>query len=128
MRIDETATIIRRPPDNQPSVFIASESLTLDELVGLWNTVSLTPAESLVLKALQLIDPEIERIAVQVATANSYYCSGSRGGFIAKRRTAGESPITGTGGAGFPFTARSSPGRGIAAMGIGAPRFFGVVS
>jgi hypothetical protein len=71
---------------SEPSIFIASESLTIDELVGLWNSVSLTPAESLVLRALQFIDPEIERIAVQVTTANSYYRSGSRGGFIVKRR------------------------------------------
>jgi len=70
----------------EPPIFIASESLTIDELVGLWNSVALTAAEATVLKALQFIDPEIERIAVQVATAHSYYRSGSRGGFIVKRR------------------------------------------
>jgi hypothetical protein len=74
------------PRTAEPPIFIASESLTIDELVGLWNSVSLTPAESLVLSALQFIDPEIERIAVQVATANSYYRSGSRGGLIVKLR------------------------------------------
>jgi hypothetical protein len=79
-------------------IFIASESLTIDELVGLWNSVFLTSAESLVLRALQFIDPEIERIAVQVATANSYYRSGSRGGFIVKRRgTERPIPIGGLG-------------------------------
>jgi hypothetical protein len=78
----------------EPPIFIASDSLMSDELVGLWNSVSLTPAESLVLKALQFVDPEIERIAVQVTTARSYYLSGSRGGFIVKRRgTEGPIPI-----------------------------------
>jgi hypothetical protein len=74
-----------RRPGELP-VFIASESLTTNELVSLWNAVSLTPAESVVLRALQFIDPEIERIAVQVATAHSFYSTGSRGGFIVKRR------------------------------------------
>lgn len=73
-------------------VFVASDSLTTDELVGLWNDVVLTPAEPLVLRALQFIDPEIERIAVQVTIAYSYYFGGSRGGFIVKRRGS-ERPI-----------------------------------
>jgi len=85
--LHEAVHIFRRPPGaGEPSIFVASESLPIDELIGLWNGVTLTPAETLVLKALQFIDPEIERIAVQVATANSYYRSGSRGGFIVKRR------------------------------------------
>jgi hypothetical protein len=55
-------------------------------MVGLWNSVALTPDESLVLRALQFIDPEIERIAVQVATAHFFYSTGSRGGFIVRHR------------------------------------------
>lgn len=73
-------------PSGAAPIFIAPESLTTNELVSLWNSVTLTPAEFLVLRALQFIDPEIERIAVQVATAHSYYSAGSRGGFIVKRR------------------------------------------
>ena len=84
--LDETATVFRRPLDGQPTIFLVSESLELDELVGLWNGVVLTPAEALVLRALQFVDPEIERVAIQAATASSYYRSGSRGGFIVKRR------------------------------------------
>ncbi len=67
-------------------IFVASDSLTTDELVSLWNDVILTPAESIVLRAIQFIEPEIERIAVQVATAYSYYFGGFRGGFIVKLR------------------------------------------
>ena len=63
-------------------IFVASRALTINELVGFWNDVTLKPAELFVLKALQYIDPNLERIAVQAATANSYDCSGSRGGFI----------------------------------------------
>ena len=79
--------VFRRPTGlDQPSIFVTSSSLTIDDLVGLWNDVSLTSAEELVLRALKFIDPEIDRIAVQVATGNSYYRNGSRGGFIVKRR------------------------------------------
>jgi len=78
-----------RRPTRRPAhscIFVASQSLTINELVGFWNEVTLTPAEHFLLKALQVINPEIERIAPQVETANSYYRGGSRGGFIVKLR------------------------------------------
>lgn len=75
---------VRRPADR--CIFVASQSLTINDLIGLWNDVVLTPAEAFLLKALRLIDPEIEGIAPQYATASSYYTSGSRGGFVVKRR------------------------------------------
>ena len=66
-------------------MFVTAESLTVDELIGLWDRVSLTPAEGLVLRALQFIDRDVERIAAQAATP-PYYTFPSRGGFIVKRK------------------------------------------
>ena len=75
----------RRATEEYPLVFVTAESLTVDELIGLWDRVSLTPAEGLVLRALQFIDRDVERIAAQAATP-PYYTFPSRGGFIVKRK------------------------------------------
>ena len=80
----------RRPPirrvshDLDPSQFITTDSVDSDGLVALWDRVALTPNETLVLRALQFLDPSIERIAAQ-ATPN-YYGIRTRGGFIVKLR------------------------------------------
>jgi len=71
--------------DQPPAYFITTESLTGDELVGMWNKISLTPTEGMVLRALQFLDSDIERIAAQ-ATASPGYGTQIRGGFIIKRR------------------------------------------
>lgn len=34
----------------------------------MWNRIALTPSEAFVLKALQFLDPDIERIAVQASS------------------------------------------------------------
>jgi hypothetical protein len=70
----------RQLDDMEPSQFITTESLSGNELVGLWDRVALTPNEERVLLALQFLDPRIERIAAQAATPNYY--GGQRGGFI----------------------------------------------
>jgi hypothetical protein len=75
----------QRTSDASPAHFITTESLTGDELVAMWNRIALTPSEGLVLKALQFLDPDIERIAAQ-ATSGPYYSSQARGGFIVKRK------------------------------------------
>jgi hypothetical protein len=67
------------------SVFITTESLTMQELVSLWNKVLLTPAEDLVLTALKFIDRDIERIGLQADTQPLYYGPMSRGGFLVKK-------------------------------------------
>lgn len=72
----------RRTADS--AQFVTTESLTGDELVSHWDKIALTPDENLVLKALQFLDPNIERIAAQAA--NPYFSSPSRGGFIVKSR------------------------------------------
>ncbi len=68
-----------------PSVFVTTDSLGVSELVSFWNKIALTPQESLVLKALKFIDPEIERIAIQAPTQPYFGPGGGRGGFIVKR-------------------------------------------
>lgn len=65
-----------------PALFITTESFTGEELVGMWNQVVLTPDEDLVLKALQFLDPDIERIAAYGTT----HSSSTRNGFIVKRK------------------------------------------
>jgi predicted ATPase len=57
----------------------------VDELVALWDKVALTPNESLVLRALQFLEPNIERVAAQASSAR-YYPTSNRGGFIVKLR------------------------------------------
>lgn len=74
-----------RVADLSPAYFITTESLSGDQLIAMWNKVSLTPSEGLVLRALQFLDRDIERIAAQ-ATSGPYYSTQSRGGFIVKRR------------------------------------------
>jgi len=63
-----------------PSQFISTDSLTGTQLLGLWDKIALTPNEALVLRALQFLDPRVERIAG--LAGSSYY--GERGGFIVK--------------------------------------------
>jgi hypothetical protein len=74
-----------RSGDIAPAHFITTESFSGDELVSMWNKVSLTPSEALVLQALQFLDPDIERIASQ-ALSGPYFSSQARGGFIIKRK------------------------------------------
>jgi hypothetical protein len=66
-----------------PVLFITTESLTGDELVAMWNKIVLTPLESLVLRALQFLEPKIERVASQSASG-PYTTAQARGGFILK--------------------------------------------
>jgi energy-coupling factor transporter ATP-binding protein EcfA2 len=73
----------RGTPDEPITQFITTESLDSNSLVHLWNTIVLTPFEPLVLRALQFIEPQIERIAAQAAT-QPYYGVQYRGGFITK--------------------------------------------
>jgi hypothetical protein len=76
---------IRRKAEGVPAQFITTESLDSDDLVLLWDKVALTPDENLVLRALQFLDPDIERIAAQ-STNSGYFGYPMRGGFIIKRR------------------------------------------
>jgi hypothetical protein len=81
----------QRASEVTPAHFITTESFSGDELVAMWNKIALTPTEGLVLKALQFLDRDIERIAAQ-ATSGPYYPSQARGGFIVKRKGS-EQPV-----------------------------------
>ena len=71
---------VRSFDQETPSQFITTESLSGNELVGLWDRVALTSNEERVLLALQFLEPGIERIAAQAASPNYY--AAQRGGFI----------------------------------------------
>ena len=72
---------IQHRAETSPAFFITTDSLTGDELMSMWNKVALTPNEVLVLKALQFLDLDIERIASQASIHGQ-----TRGGFIIKRK------------------------------------------
>jgi energy-coupling factor transporter ATP-binding protein EcfA2 len=75
---------VRPEPASFP-LLIANDTQVKRLLLGLWDRVVLTPAEGVVLKALQFIDPDIERIAVQIG-GKPYVTGLARGGFIVKRK------------------------------------------
>ena len=71
-----------RPNEAAPAQLVTTQCLSGQELAGMWNWVALTPAETLVLKALQFVDPDIERVAVQGRSGNG--SPDADGGFIVK--------------------------------------------
>lgn len=78
--LDQSRRNRRAHGQTEATQFISSESLRGDELISLWDKITLTTNEETVLRALRFIDPKIERIAPQSA-ARLY---GTRGGFIIK--------------------------------------------
>jgi hypothetical protein len=62
--------------------FVRTSSLDSDDLAPLWDRVTLTPEEDLVVSALQVLEPNLQAIASQ--RTNPYYGSGQRGGFIVR--------------------------------------------
>lgn len=70
--------------ESAKTVFISTESLSADDLIPLWDKIALTPDESLVLRALQFLDQDIERIASQPSALSPYYNPAFRGGFKIK--------------------------------------------
>ncbi len=81
-----TQRLRRRSPEDNPSQFITSDSLDGDDLISLWDKISLSKNEELVLRALRFLDPDIERIAAQATTQSFYGGASIRGGFIVKSR------------------------------------------
>lgn len=49
--------------DTQRNIFITTSNLNFGELAALWNKITLTPKEDKVIEALQILEPEIERIS-----------------------------------------------------------------
>ena len=79
----ESSSIRQRRNEGRPFQFISPDSFSASELGAMWNNITLTPTEGLVLEALQFLDPDIERIAIQVP---GFHMGQSRGGFIVKLR------------------------------------------
>lgn len=69
--------------DSDRAQFITTDSLDSNELVKMWNKISLTPHEHLALEAMSFLDPSIERIASQ---SIGEYINYSRGGFKVKQK------------------------------------------
>jgi AAA domain, putative AbiEii toxin, Type IV TA system len=70
-----------------PSQFITAETFGGNELLSLWDTISLTANEDRVLQALRILEPTIERIAASAVPMPEYYGSvniNQRGGFRVK--------------------------------------------
>jgi AAA15 family ATPase/GTPase len=65
--------------------FISSSSLNIEKAAELFDQIVLTPNESLVEEALQIIEPEIERIAL-VRSESTRLSTNNRGGFIIRLR------------------------------------------
>ena len=82
-----------RDTESAATYFVTTESLSGDQLLALWNRISLKPEEDLVLQALQFVDKDIERIAPIPNTVQPYYFGpGMKGGFMVKRKSA-EQPV-----------------------------------
>lgn len=70
--------------EDAPGVmFVPTDSLTPHELGRFWGSVALAPAEEIVVKALQQLEPSVERIAY---VGERKLRSGDRGGFVVKCR------------------------------------------
>jgi AAA15 family ATPase/GTPase len=65
--------------------FVSSFSLNIDKAAELFDQIVLTPNESLVEEALQIIEPEIERIAL-IRSESTRLSANNRGGFIIRLR------------------------------------------
>jgi len=91
----DTLDTRRRPQnvpvdDEMPTRFITTESASSDDLVTVWDRITLTPYEERVHRALRLLEPDIEKIA-PLASRTPYYVS-ERGGFLVKMKNV-ENPI-----------------------------------
>lgn len=64
-----------------PVVFIATEGLTRDSIISIFDSIVLTPDEAVVLRALHTIEPAIERIA-SVGTNKRHSWRDGRGGIV----------------------------------------------
>lgn len=61
--LNNMAANVPRSADDNPQ-YISTESLSVQELQAAFNTISLSPREDRVIRALQFLDPRIERIAL----------------------------------------------------------------
>jgi hypothetical protein len=81
----------RAREESAPTAYISTESWTANDLIPLWEKLSLTPNEQLVLDALHFLNPDIERIASQ-SISQQYFGQVPRGGFKLKLKNS-DQPI-----------------------------------
>ncbi len=96
--VDTLRRRLQRPLENRVSLaFVTTDSLSSDEVITALSSVMLDPEEDLILEALRIIDPTIERIVPVVelrSTSNFPTRSTQRGGVVVKSRdTKGRLPI-----------------------------------
>ena len=70
--------------DEMPTRFITTESASSEDLVTVWDRITLTPYEERVHAAIRLLEPDIERIA-PLSSRTPYYPA-ERGGFLLKMK------------------------------------------
>lgn len=78
--------ILRKDDPRDPVVFITTSSLGAEEVASLLSRVILNPEEGLLLRALQIIDPTIERLAPVSSVRSSNFANQlpSKGGVVIK--------------------------------------------
>ncbi len=74
---------VRPSEDSERTLFITTELLNNASLVAMWEQITLTKSEDDVVKAIQILDPTVERIASQ---SFGPYFNASRGGFKVKQK------------------------------------------
>jgi AAA domain, putative AbiEii toxin, Type IV TA system/AAA ATPase domain len=73
-----------RTPDTSKHQYVTTESLSIGEVQAAYNLISLSPRESQVIRALQFIEPRIERIAPAAGVFFAGAGWPTRGGLKAK--------------------------------------------
>ena len=78
----------RKEDTRHPVSFVSTSSLSSDEAVSLLSRVVLNPEEELLLRALRIIEPDIDRIApVAISPRYSSYSNYTKGGVVVKTNT-----------------------------------------
>jgi len=76
---------LRRPnPERQACVFVTAEAISSREVARYWQDIALNPEEGLVVDALRLLEPSIERVAY--VGGERRYRLRERGGVVVKCR------------------------------------------
>jgi AAA domain, putative AbiEii toxin, Type IV TA system/AAA ATPase domain len=79
-----TRRLRRSAVRNSSAFYITTESLSVDELVRMWNDVVLTESEKMIEDALRFVEPNVERVASSNIGPSFSYGPPVRGGFKVK--------------------------------------------
>ncbi len=81
----------RTSEEAAPTAYITTESWSVSDLIPLWEKISLTNSEQLVLNALHFLNSDIERMASQ-SVGQQFFPQATRGGFKLKLKNV-ENPV-----------------------------------